>query len=126
MGMFGLGDTAWGRVIDGKRGEFEWEAGSRGDKNLAVIDVIQKFFVLASSVLILVFLARDGLRTGDRERAVIFVLVVGLIANAAIFGGLSVPTDRYQMRVIWIVPMVAALLWLARCRLAPDGGPRHG
>lgn len=126
MGMFGLGDTAWGRVIDGEQGEFDWEAGSRGDRNLNVIDVIQKFFVLASAALILLFLARDGLRTGDRERAVLFILAVGLIANAAIFGGLSVPTDRYQMRVIWIVPMVAALLWLARCRSMNDGGPRRG
>jgi hypothetical protein len=38
------------------------------------------------------------------------------MANAAIFGGLSAPVDRYQMRVIWIVPMVAALFWLSRRR----------
>jgi hypothetical protein len=42
--------------------------------------------------------------------------MVSLMANAAVFGGLSAPADRYQMRVIWIVPMVAALFWLARQR----------
>jgi hypothetical protein len=125
MGMFGLGDTSWGRVIDGEQGEFDWEAGSRSDKNLNFIVVIQTIIVLASIGLILVFIANDRLRMGDRERAVLFVLVVGLLANAAIFGGLSVPTDRYQMRVIWILPMVAALFWLARCKPAYDGGQRN-
>lgn len=125
MSMFGLGDTSWGRVIDGEQGEFDWEAGSRSDKNLNVIDVMQTIIVLASIGLILVFIANDKLRMGDRERAVLFVLVVGLMANAAIFGGLSVPTDRYQMRVIWIVPMVASLFWLARCRATHDGGTRN-
>jgi hypothetical protein len=125
MGMFGLGDTSWGRVIDGEQGEFDWEAGSRSDKNLNLVDVMQTIIVLASIGLILVFIATDRLRMGDRERAVLFILVVGLLANAAIFGGLSVPTDRYQMRVIWIVPMAAALFWLARFRAKHDGGPRN-
>jgi hypothetical protein len=51
------------------------------------------------------------------------VVVVGLAANATIFGGLSAPVDRYQMRVIWIVPMIAALFWLAR-RNAVQGRER--
>jgi hypothetical protein len=88
------------------------------------MDVAQKMVVLASIGLIFLFIARDRLLVGDHERAVLFVAVVSLMANAAIFGGLSVPVDRYQMRVIWIVPMVAALFWLARRRSRYESRPR--
>ncbi len=44
----------------------------------------------------------------------LLVAVAGLAINAAIFGGLSVPVDRYQGRVVWIVPVLAALFWLTR------------
>ena len=44
----------------------------------------------------------------------LLVAVAGLAINAAIFGGLSVPVDRYQGRVVWIIPALAALFWLNR------------
>jgi hypothetical protein len=47
------------------------------------------------------------------------VAIAGLVANAAIFGGLSAPVDRYQARVIWIIPMLAALFWLVRRDTVP-------
>ena len=58
----------------------------------------------------------DRLRVGRWEREVVMVVLVGLLANAAIFGGLSAPADRYQSRVAWLVPVMAGLFWLERRR----------
>jgi hypothetical protein len=38
--------------------------------------------------------------------------VVGTIINAAVCGTLATPTDRYQARVIWLLPLVAMLCGL--------------
>lgn len=117
MGMIGLADTTWGRIVADETGQFRLEPRTpRLLQDLAVIETVQKGVVLSGIALILAFVLKDGLRSGDRERSILFVVMAGLMANAAIFGGLSAPVDRYQMRVIWIVPMVAALFWLSRRR----------
>ena len=38
-----------------------------------------------------------------------FVVLAGIAINAAIFGGLSYPVDRYQGRLAWLVPALLAL-----------------
>lgn len=81
--------------------------------------------ILAGVAALAVMARRDGLRAGEREQEVLLVLAVGLLANAVIFGGLSAPVDRYQSRVAWLIPAIAALFWLERRRQAlhavPDG-----
>jgi hypothetical protein len=57
---------------------------------------------------------------GVREWQLLGVLAAGLLANAAITGVLSAVADRYQSRVIWVLPVVALGLWLAR---RPKPGP---
>ncbi len=37
-------------------------------------------------------------------------LVAGLLVNAALGGALSDVHDRYQSRLVWLAPMVAAML----------------
>jgi hypothetical protein len=37
------------------------------------------------------------------------ITVVGTIINAAVCGALSTPLDRYQARVIWLLPLIAIL-----------------
>lgn len=115
--MIGLADMSWGRVIEDADGRFVRDASGPSDaSSLSGVDFAQKAVVLGSVGLITFWFFKDGLRVGDRERALLFVAVVGLGANAAIFGGLSAPVDRYQARVIWIVPLLAALFWLSRWR----------
>ena len=46
-------------------------------------------------------------RIGPAERRVLLLLGLGLLANAAVCGVLSVPEARYQARVIWVAPLVA-------------------
>ena len=63
-----------------------------------------------------------------RAGGAVAVLAVGLLANAAIFGGLSAPVDRYQARVAWLVPLLALVLLLENRAgaAAPDGkGPKR-
>jgi hypothetical protein len=44
-------------------------------------------------------------------------VVVALLANAAVTGGLSGPHERYQSRIMWLPPL-AALLGIAALRRA--------
>lgn len=57
------------------------------------------------------------------------VAVAGLILNAAICGALASPYDRFQSRVILLLPALAAVLWAARSRRLPSSpralDPRH-
>ncbi|MEO1967896.1 MAG: hypothetical protein ABGW87_04185 [Sphingomonadaceae bacterium] len=46
--------------------------------------------------------------------AIAGLLILGVLANAAICGGLSGPHARYQMRIIWLLPYAAGLLAFAR------------
>ncbi len=113
---FGMDDFSWSRL--------EWLPDGRvdtapldPDRSRAGLDAIGAAHLAALAAaagLILLYAARDGLRAGAREREMLFMAVAGLLVNAAIFGGLSVPVDRYQGRVIWIIPVLAALFWLTR------------
>lgn len=57
-------------------------------------------------------------RMSRRQGELLGVVVLGLLVNAAVFGGLSAPVERYQSRVIWILP---ALLWLFLAERAASG-----
>jgi hypothetical protein len=41
-------------------------------------------------------------------------VALGIVANAAIAGGLSKPHARYQARIVWLLPAAAVLLLLPR------------
>ena len=47
-------------------------------------------------------------------RGMVAMGALGLLANAAICGGLSVPTDRYQGRIVWLVILAACIAWPGR------------
>jgi hypothetical protein len=59
-------------------------------------------------------------RTGDMRRLGLVVgVLVGVTANAFATGALSKPHLRYEARILWLMPIVAALAMLPR-RPAPD------
>ena len=43
----------------------------------------------------------------------------GLAIDAVIFGGLSAPVDRYQSRIVWLLPALLAV-WYAADRTRED------
>jgi hypothetical protein len=53
--------------------------------------------------------------------AAALLVLAGLLANVIICGGMSTPHDRYQARVIWLLPIAAMFAWSAirRCELLP-------
>ncbi len=77
---------------------------------------------VAAALWIALLAVRGRLSRPEQDMAL--MVAVGLVANAAIFGGLSAPADRYQARVIWLVPALAAVFWLSR-RSADSAGPPY-
>jgi hypothetical protein len=61
-------------------------------------------------LLIFAWRRRDAIAT-----SLLAAVAVGLVANAALGGGLSDVHDRYQSRVVWLAPFVSLLL-MARWR----------
>ena len=113
---FGMDDFSWARLKWLPDGNVD-TAMPDPDRSRAGLDatgLAHLAGLIAATGLILVYAARDRLGAGAREREMLLVAVAGLAINAAIFGGLSVPVDRYQGRVVWIVPALAALFWLER------------
>jgi len=83
-----------------------------------VLKAIGKLLIYASfiaSILLLVIIRR---RLTSREIGALAVVGVGLAANAAVCGILSGVADRYQGRVAWVLPAVAAMILL---RVLGDG-----
>lgn len=78
--------------------------------------------VYAASLIALIYLwRRPHLRAEDR--ALIVVVIGGILLNDLICGGISEPANRYGARVMLLLPMLATMLALARrmvtCERAP-------
>ena len=58
-------------------------------------------------------------------RVLVLMLLAGILANAFVCGAVSQPADRYGARVIFLLPMAAALLLMFRIR-GPDTGASTG
>jgi hypothetical protein len=89
----------------------------------------EKLFASAQKLVVLGSLGLIGLlhafrwRKARRLRDLTAVIVCGLIGNAAICGALSHVEDRYQSRVIWLLPLLACALILPLFE-RPERAPR--
>lgn len=64
--------------------------------------------IIASAVLLLVMFCTRAVLRANRPYCELFWLVLSaLLANAFICGALSGPDDRYESRVIWLLPLVS-------------------
>ena len=86
--------------------------------DVRAIEPVQWAAVAAGLAALALAVARGG--PGVRPAALL--LLLGLGVNAAVCGGLSVPTDRYQGRVVWTL----VLLGLALALRPPPRDPRAG
>lgn len=75
---------------------------------------MQKTYYAAALVMTLALLLSRGLPQGLRIFGMMVLL--GILANAFVCGGISQPATRYGARVVWLVPFLAALLlqWTMR------------
>ena len=75
----------------------------------------QGLVTLGGALLLGAGLAARVLPVGAADLRLLGLLLLGLAANAAICGVLSVPEGRYQARVVWVLPVVA-MAFLPRLR----------
>jgi hypothetical protein len=71
--------------------------------------------VIAITAIVLLWVMLRSARRDDTLSLLTVALLVGIVLNAAVTGALSGPHDRYQSRVIWLIPMLA-LFWVGRLR----------
>jgi hypothetical protein len=83
---------------------------------------VQEWTVMASLVVIAVWILVVRQWRSPRLVGLTTIIVFVVIANAAITGILSNVEDRYQSRVIWLVPLLAGvflLTWFDQQHIAP-------
>jgi hypothetical protein len=72
--------------------------------------------LLAGAVLALLAWWRAARRRDLRRLALVIGVLVGVSANAVAAGALSRPNPRYEARILWLMPVVAALALAPRRR----------
>lgn len=77
---------------------------------LALFDLITPLFTGLTALWLAVRVLRR--RVAREVLEPLAVVIAALLINAAIFGGLSAPVDRYQSRLAWLVPVLLAMSFL--------------
>ncbi|MDG6078807.1 hypothetical protein E3U23_06325 [Erythrobacter litoralis] len=97
--------------------EDSWRGGGVRAAQSRVLNIFDTLVPLAT------FVAIAGLAIAVIKRGTSYPLAVsiGLVVfaltlNAAIFGGLSAPVDRYQSRIVWLLPFLLLLAFVRRGR----------
>ncbi len=119
LGLIGMDDVRRTEIeLQGHRDlEMELERLPK-DSDLLVLEPVQWGAVAAGLLGLVVALWRGGVGV----RAAIALLVLGLVTNAVVCGGLSAPADRYQGRVIWTLVLMGLALALGpREAREPEG-----
>jgi hypothetical protein len=83
--------------------------------------MIQNWTVVASLALIVIFGILLWRRWTPRLAGLALVIIPAVLANAFVTGVLSTVEDRYQSRVVWLIPFLSVILiftWLATVRAA--------
>jgi hypothetical protein len=73
--------------------------------------------LLASVAYLLWILIFSDKMAADHDpdlRRLSIIVIVGALMNAFVCGALSGPEDRYQARVVWLIPLVAGLIYERR------------
>ena len=137
LARFGLGEFAYedymretvAAILPAEtRAAFVGSALYRGTFPLGAADLLAQAATLVAAAWLawraaaeLAAPGRGGADSADRAlRVFAIVLVGGVVANAAVTGILSTPHDRYQARVIWLVPLLALVVFLRRRPAATD------
>ncbi|MEO0487323.1 MAG: hypothetical protein AAF092_15565 [Pseudomonadota bacterium] len=82
---------------------------------LELVSTLQAIVVIASALYILYVLvmdkrARAEVSSVEGLKPFLYVLAIGLALNAMISGAVSEPHDRYQARIIWLIPLTSFII----------------
>lgn len=70
----------------------------------------QVLYLLSLAVIVtLILLPR---RVPGEVKALAIMVLLGVLANALVCGGISQPSSRYGARVIWLLPLMATVLYI--------------
>lgn len=111
----GLDEFRWSRLETDAGGEREIVYERRGGRAIwRTFAAIHLAALLAAGAVFLLLVAVRRIRWGDPECDAALVILAGLALNAAICGGLSVPADRYQARIVWVATVFVAIVVAGR------------
>ena len=79
----------------------------RDDSWIPAVDAIEGLFYLAALAVVLAICVRRA--TPPRLRALLLTIVAGILVNDLVCGAVSQPATRYGARVIWLLPVAAAI-----------------
>src|SRR6266568_3202267 len=103
------------RVLPAERSSYIQSRQARDALPYKVFTSIQDCTVIVAVVLIGVFTPRMWSRRSPRLAGLGLVIVSTVVANAFVTGILSMVENRFQSRVIWLLPLLAGILVLDRC-----------
>jgi hypothetical protein len=92
------------------------------------LSMIQNWTVVASLTLIVAFGILLWRRWTFRLAGLSLVIISAVLANALVTGVLSTVEDRYQSRVVWLIPFLAVtfiFVWIAGPRAASREDLKH-
>ncbi len=103
-------------------GDFEHGRITRDTGWIRPLTTAHEILYLLSLAVIVVLVLVPG-RVPGEVKALAIMVVLGLLANALVCGGISQPSTRYGARVVWLLPLMATILaiFAARARQFESG-----
>jgi hypothetical protein len=117
LGLDDLGSNDWvlgefDRVLPREKSSYERSRQVSDALPLEFFSSVQEWTVIASLIVMAAFLPYVWRHRPIRILGIGVVIISTVIANALVTGVLSGVETRYQSRVIWLLPLLAALLIL--------------
>jgi energy-coupling factor transporter transmembrane protein EcfT len=79
--------------------------------DLKLLNQVQLFILILSFLAcIYLFTHRRWLKLSKNGQFLLLFIITGIIINSMVTAGLNTPYDRYQARVVWLLPFVLLLL----------------
>ncbi len=130
FGLYGFDPSPWilagfDHVLPRARPSYVRSRQAHGALPLGLLTDIQWWAIVASLGAIALAIPLLWRRHSPRLAGFSVVIVSVVVANAFVTGVLSVVNDRYQCRVIWLVPLLAGLFvldWLNQRETAKEMG----
>jgi hypothetical protein len=122
LARVGLDDLVVGRGAAVTRDDYTFVYLPQAPANVWGLSTFTATSCAVTAVAVLALAAWSARRAHADELGLVLLVLLGVVLNAAICGILSGPHDRYQARVIWTLPVLAAGLVLSRARFSPAPG----
>lgn len=114
-------DTGIETAIPGAAGAYRHSRQYTNSMPTELFSAIQEWTVCLAGLVVLASLLSLRARLGPRLLGLSAIIVVVLVANAALTGVISDVDPRYQVRVIWLLPLLAGLCLLRWAELKAPG-----